>query len=134
MSSFLIPLLSLCRSHHWTRQRTRGPPQSFSWLTLIQLPCYSGSVAQWCPILCDPMDCSTPGFPVLHCLLEFAHTHVSIETVMPSNHLILCRPLLLLPSVFPSTSVFFDKSAHHIRWSKDWNSSFSRLLWAVCIC
>ena len=51
------------------------------------------------------MDCSTPGFPVLHCLLEFLKL-VFIESVTLSNHLILCRPLLLLPSIFPSIRVF----------------------------
>ena len=64
------------------------------------------SVAQLCPTLCNPMDCSTPGFFVLHIswsLLKF----MSIESVMPSNHLILCCPLLLLPSIFPSIRVFF---------------------------
>ena len=50
---------------------------------------------------------------------------VSIESVMPSNHLVLCRPLLLLPSIFPSISVFSSESALCIRWPKDWNSSFS---------
>ena len=53
------------------------------------------------------MDCSTPGFPVLHyllCLLKF----MSIELVMPSNHLILCCPLLLLPSIFPSIRIFLS--------------------------
>ena len=62
------------------------------------------SVAQSCPTLGDPMNCSTPGFPGLHQLLELAQSHV-IELVMPSNHLILCHPLLLLPSVFPSIRV-----------------------------
>ena len=54
------------------------------------------SVAKSCLTLCNPMDCSTPCFPVLHYLLEFFQTHVH-ESVMPSNHLILCCPLLLLP-------------------------------------
>ena len=58
------------------------------------------SVAQLCPTLCDPMDCSTPGLPVYHKLPELTQT--SIESVMPSNHLILCRPLLLPSSIFPS--------------------------------
>ena len=49
---------------------------------------------------------------------------MSIESVMPSNHLILCHPFLLLPSVFPSMRVFFDESVLHIRWSKYWNFSF----------
>ena len=71
--------------------------------------------------LCDPMDCSTPGFPVLHHLLKL----LSIESVMPSNHLILCHPLLLLPSIFPSIRVFSNESALHIRWPKYWNFSFS---------
>ena len=50
---------------------------------------------------------------------------MSIELVMPSNHLILCHPLLLLPSIFPSIRVFSNESAHHIRWSKYWSFSFS---------
>ena len=50
---------------------------------------------------------------------------MSIELVMPSNHLILCRPLLLLPSIFPSISIFSDESVLHIRWAKYWSFSFS---------
>ena len=50
---------------------------------------------------------------------------MSIEPVMPSNHLILCRPLLLLPSIFPSIRVFSDESVLHIRWPKYWSFSFS---------
>ena len=50
---------------------------------------------------------------------------ISIESVMPSNHLILCRPLLFPPSVFPSIRVFSSESALHIKWPKDWNFSFS---------
>ena len=50
---------------------------------------------------------------------------MSIESVMPSGHLILCRPLLLLPSIFPSIRVFSDESALHIRWPKYWSFSFS---------
>ncbi|CAI9158140.1 unnamed protein product [Rangifer tarandus platyrhynchus] len=50
---------------------------------------------------------------------------MSIESVMPSNHLILCHPLLLLPSIFPSISVFSSESPLRIRWSKHWNFSFS---------
>ena len=52
-------------------------------------------------------------------------TLMSIESVMPSNHLILCRPLLLLPSIFPSIRVFSIESALHIRWPKYWSFSFS---------
>ena len=58
--------------------------------------------------LCEPMDCSKPGLPVHWQLPEFTQTHV--HPVMPSNHLILCHPLLLLPSVFPSNRVFFPVS------------------------
>ena len=72
----------------------------------------------------NPMDCSRPGFIVLHHLLEFAHIHMSIESVMPSNHLILCCPLLLL-SVFPGIRVFTYESPLHIRWPKSWSFSFS---------
>ena len=82
------------------------------------------SVAQSCPTLCDPMTCSTPGFPVHHQLPEFTQTHGD-ESVMPSNHPILCRPFLLLPSIFPSIRVFSNESALHIRWPKYWSFSFS---------
>ena len=70
------------------------------------------------------MDCSMPGFPVHHQLLE--HTQfMSIESMMPSNHLILCRHLLLLPSVFPSIRVFSNESVLCIKWPKYWSFSFS---------
>ena len=59
------------------------------------------SVAQSCPTLCDPMYCSTLGFPVLHCLQSLLKL-MPIESMMLSNHLILSCPLLLLPSIFPS--------------------------------
>ena len=70
------------------------------------------------------MDCSTPGFTVHHQLLEFTQ-FMSTELVMPSNHLILCRPLLLLPSIFPSIRVFSNESTLHIRWPKYWSFSFN---------
>ena len=82
------------------------------------------SVAQSCPTLCDPMNHSTPGLPVHHQLPEFTQC-MSIELVMPSNHLILCHPLLLLPSVFPSIRVFSNESALRIRWPKYWSISFN---------
>ena len=65
-----------------------------------------------------------PGLPVHHQILEFTQT-MSIESVMPSNHLILCRPLLLLPSIFPSIRVFSNESAPHMRWPKYWSFSFN---------
>ena len=70
------------------------------------------------------MDCSTPGLPVHHQLPEFTQTH-SIESVMPSNPLILCRPLLLLPSIFPSIRVFSNELALCIRWPEYWNFNVS---------
>ena len=70
------------------------------------------------------MDCSTSGFPVLHYIPEFAK-FMSIESMMPSNHLTLCRPFLLLPSMFPSIKVFPNEMALHIRWPKYWSFSNS---------
>ena len=73
------------------------------------------SVAQSCLTLCDPMHCSRPGFPFHHQLPELAQ-FMSMESVMPSNHLLLCHPLLLSPSIFPSIrsfqmSHFFDMNS-----------------------
>ena len=73
---------------------------------------------------CDPMDCSTPGLPVHHQLLELLQ-FMFIKSVMPSNHLILCRPLLLPPSIFPSIRVFSNESVLCIKWPKYWSFSFS---------
>ena len=70
------------------------------------------------------MNCSTPGLPVHHQLWSQPKL-MSIESVMPSNHLILCHPLLLLPSIFPSIRVFSKESALHIRLPKYWSFSFS---------
>ena len=82
------------------------------------------SVAQSCPTLCDPMDCSTPGFPSFTTSWSLLKL-TSIESVMPSNHLILYCHLLLLPSIFPSIRVFPNKSVFHIRWPKYWSFNFS---------
>ena len=83
------------------------------------------SVTQLHSALWDSADCSTSGFPVHHQLLELAQL-VSIESVMSSNHLILCHPLLFLPSIFPSIRVFSNESALCIiRWPKYWSFSFS---------
>ena len=76
-----------------------------------------------CVPLCVPMNCSTPGFPVLHHLPELKL--MSIELMMPSNHLILGCPILLPYSLFPRTRVFSNESALHIRWPKYWSFSFS---------
>ena len=82
------------------------------------------SVAQSRPTLRDPMNRSMPGLPAYHQLSELTQL-MSIESVMPSNHLILCRPLLLLPSNFPSIRVFLNESALRIRWPKYWSFSFN---------
>ena len=81
------------------------------------------SVAQSCPTLCHPMNRSMPGLPVHHQLPEFTET--SIESVMPSSHLILCSPLLLLPLIPPSIRVFSNESTLRMRWPKYWSFSFS---------
>ena len=111
------------------------------------------SVSQSWPTLCDPMNRSTPGLPVHHQLPEFIQTHIHrvndaiqpshplsspsppspnpsqhqglFQSVMPSNHLILCRPLLLLPPIPPSIRVFSNESTLHMRWPKYWSFSFS---------
>ena len=82
------------------------------------------SVVQSCPTLCNPMNHSIPGFPVHH------HYHsipkpMSIESVMPSNQLILCCPLILLLSIIPRIRVFSSESGLHIRWPKYWSFSFN---------
>ena len=88
----------------------------------IQVCCCS--VAQSCPTLCNPMNSSMPhflSFTISQSLLKL----MPIESVMPSNHLILCRPLLLLSSIFPSVRVFSNELAHHIRLPKYWSFNFS---------
>ena len=93
-----------CHWPQWSRSASR------ELLFIIQF----SSVAQLCPILCDCMECSTPDFPVHHQLPELTQVHV-LEPVMPSNYLILCLPLLLLPSLFPSIRVFSNESVLRIR-------------------
>ena len=90
----------------------------------IYFPHQFSSVAPFCLTLCYPMDCSTPGFPAITnswSLLKL----VSIELVIQSTHLILCCPLLLLPSIFPIIRVFSNESTLPIRLSKYWSFSFS---------
>ena len=81
------------------------------------------SVTQSCPTLWDPMNHSTPGFPVHHQLPEFKL--MSIESVMPSSHLVLCRLLLFLPPIPPSIRAFSNESTLRMRWPKYWSFSFS---------
>ena len=85
---------------------------------------FSCLVIQSCPTLCDPMNCSTPGFPV-HTNSRSLLKLMSITSVIPSSHLILCRPLLLPPSMFPSIRVFPNESVLRIRGPKYWSFGFS---------
>ena len=101
------------------------------------------SVAQLCLTLSDPADCRMLGFlsfPISRSLLKLT----SIESMMLSNHLILCHPLFLLPSIFPIVRVFSSESAVHIRWPKYWSFSicpfneysgltlYNWLVWSPC--
>ena len=106
---------------------TQGCYQSYKNLKLNSfLMCFHGccSVAQSCSTLCNPMNCITPGFTVLHHLWGLLKLK-SIELVMPSNNLILCGPLLFLPSIFPNIRVFSNELAFLDRWPKYWSFSFS---------
>ena len=88
------------------------------------------------------LDCRTPGFPIHHQHLELAQTcDAKLESVMPSNHLILCHPFLLLPSIFPSIRLFSNEPAFHIRWPKYWtfgispsNESVLLIMWPNLLC
>jgi len=82
------------------------------------------SVTQSCLTLCDPMNHSMPGLPVHHQLPDSLKL-TSFKSMMPSSHLILCRPLLLLPPIPPSIRVFSKESTLHMRWPKYWSCSFS---------
>ena len=83
------------------------------------------SVAQSCQTLCDPMICSMTVFPFTITISQSLLKLMSVESVMPSNHLVLCHPLLPLPSVFPSFRVFSNDSALCIRWPQCWSFNFS---------
>ena len=118
-----IPRLQSAALHHFLpAPKTPFPqPQAHSFTQDVN---QFSSLTQSCLTLCDPMDCSTPGLPVHHQLLEVAQTHFH-RVSGATNHLILCRPLLLLPSIFPSIRVFSTESVLHIRWPKNWSFSFN---------
>ena len=108
--------LSYPLTHEWIKK---------SWyIYTMEYSVHFSSVAQSCPTISDPRNCSTPGCPVHHQILELEQTHVH-WSVRPSNHLILCHSLLLLPSIFPSLRVFSNESIFPIRWSKYWTFNFS---------
>ena len=104
LKTFVIPGFE-----HWVKVRI--PTRSTSLVVLVQF----SSVAQSCPTLCDPMNC------ISRSLLKL----MSIELVVPSSHLILCHPLLLLPPIPPSIRVFSNESTLYMRWPKYWSFSFS---------
>ena len=93
-----------------------------SWLHICCSYCCS--VAKLCQSLCNDVSCSPSGSSVFHYLLEFAQIHV-LESVMLSNHLFLCCPLLFLPSVLPNIRIFSNKLPFCNRWPKYWSFSFS---------
>ena len=117
-------LPELHRLHWWDWKISRIPSNpTILWHLEFFPELKFSSVAQSCLTLCDPMDCSTPGLTVItdsQSLLKLT----CIELVMPSNHLILCCPLLP-PSIFPSIRDFSNESVLHIRWPKYWSFSFS---------
>ena len=117
---------SMNHTVHGIKNNQTLPSDFDFWLQSESQMFYSvqfSSVAQSCPTLCDPMECSTPGLSIANSwsLLK----PMSIESVMPSNHLIFCHPLLLLLSILPSIRVFSNESALRIRWPKYWSFSFS---------
>ena len=89
----------------------------------LSFTCRRFSVINLCPTFCDPMDCSKPCFPLSFTISRSLLKFTSVESMMIPNHLILCHPLLLLPSIFRSIRVFPNESALHIRWPKYWSFS-----------
>ena len=105
----------------WSGERCPAAPSWKSSQIWRRVYC---SVTQLCLTLCDPMDCTIPSFPVF--TMSWSSLKLmSVESMMPSNHLILCHPLLPLPSIFPRFRVFSNESALQIRWPKYWSFSFS---------
>ena len=106
---------------HWNIfSRTTVLLNSYPWFLRVQF----SSVAQSYPTLCKPMKRSMPGLLSITNFWSLPKL-MPIQLVMPCNHLILCRPLLLPPWIFPSIRVFSNKSALHIRWPKYWSFSFN---------
>ena len=93
------------------------------WVVFVLASVQFSSVAESCPT-CDSMDCSMPGHPVHHQLRNLLK-FMLIVSVMPSNHLILCCPLLLPPSIIPRIRIFSNESVLRIKWPKYWSFSFN---------
>ena len=122
----ILPLLLLMKEFKF--ELCSQNSRDWIWIKISQIPkptsqIQFSSVAQSCPTLCDPMKHSTPGLPVHH-YLQSLLKFMSTELVMPSNHVILCHPLLL-PSIFPSIMLFSNESALRIKWPKYWSFGFS---------
>ena len=111
-----LPIPSVHALQLWRRGTGLRLIHVLQWFVVLLLSCL------W--LFANPVNCSTPGFPVYHQLPSLLKL-LSIESVMPSNHLIFCRPLLLLPSALPSIRVFSSKSFIRSRWPKYWSFSFS---------
>ena len=108
------------KSYEKPRQHVKKQKHNFS----IQSVQFS-SVTQLCLTLCDPMNRNMPGLPVHHQHLESTQTHVHCVGDATQPSLILCHPLLLLPSISPSIRVFSNESALRMRWPKYWSFSFN---------
>ena len=107
------PSMGFSRQEYWSGLPLPSPISKYQF----------SSVAQSCLTLCDPMNCNTPGPPSIT-NSQSSLKLTSIESVMPSSHRILCRPLLL-PSMFPSIRLFSNESALRLRWAKYWSFSFN---------
>ena len=128
LALYRIVLLRACTSHltvsgcilFTTVSPAPGTLPGTEWFSSVQL----SSVTQSCPTLCHLMDCSRPGFPVNINNSQSLLKLMPIESVMLSNHLILCHPLILPPSIFPSIRVFSNESVLCMRWPKNCSFSF----------
>ena len=116
----LIYWLFTLRLEKKAQRDTEGPENQHASLSPIQF----SSVAQLCLTLCDPMIHSTSG-PPNHHQTQSSLNLTSIESVMPSSHLILCHPLLLLLPIPPSIRVFSNETTLRMKWPKYWSFSFS---------
>ena len=103
MNSFKVTMILLQMANKHMKWCSTSPSVQFS------------SGTQWCPTVCDPMNCIMPGFPVHHHSRSSLKLR-SIKSEMPSGHLILCHPLFLLPPIPPSIAVFSNESTLRMRW------------------
>ena len=124
-----------CYNTFFNYNKRKGTSNFVLFLTCIcqvGLICQRGHVLNCCSDVksylttFDTIDCSTPGFSVLHFSQNLLKL-IAFDSVMPSIHLILCCPLLFLPSIFPSIRVFTNESVLCIRWQKYWSFNFSIL-------